>query len=279
MIQQHSYQKRDLLTGFFLAFGLIALIGSLWISGQHIPFFKSHLILHTELSQGQGLNSGSLVALNGITVGNIRKIEISSEDIRKIRVTLEIKGDFHKKIPQDSYIEMKTQGALGDRYLQITPGKEEKTLESHGFIESKNSQDLIDFMGDKASEAQKLFFLLDESLSLLKSLNQKEKIHQILTQSEESLLEFKYLIKDLRQTLKTFQNQEQKTMQSSLIKLDSLLEDIHTGQGTLGLLIRDPSVYRQIKSLLDSPSSTQRLQHMESLYQKNLQFQKIKSSP
>jgi phospholipid/cholesterol/gamma-HCH transport system substrate-binding protein len=255
----------------FIVIGLISLIVSLFLSSEGISIFQSKITIFTELSQAQGISSGSLVALNGVTIGNVDKIDISLSDVRKIRVSLKIDNRYDNKIPKDSQIELRTQGALGDRYLQIKPGDSSETLTNGDFIQAKYSKDILDLISEKGGEAQKVFVLLDETITLLKSLNENQRVTQLLSNTQEAAKEVKLLSSELRQLVKNFDTQDRKILNQTLVKVNSVAEKLNQGQGTLGALINDPSIHRKIKDLLSNSNNQNKL---ETLYQKNLQFKK-----
>lgn len=274
-MSQIQQQKQALLTGMFIVVGTLGLILSLFLSGEGLPFMNSKVKIYTELTQSQGIASGSLVSLNGVIIGNVESIQISPQDIRKIRVQLQIQKKFDNKIPVDSIIELKTQGALGDRYLYITPGVSENSIQQEGFIQAKNSKDLLDILSEKGSEAQKIFYLIDETLTLLKSFNENQRVAHILQNTQEATLEIKSLSKEIKNLATQFNQNERETLSSSLKKMDSIFSKIDKGEGTLGALINDKSIHHQMKQILGrSPSR----EHLESLYQKSLNFNKKSSS-
>ena len=82
--------------------------------------FKSYKVVYLQLKHVQGLNIGSVVSLSGINIGNIYSIEIA--DGNQVRLALKIDEQFLKRIHKDAEAELRTQGALGDKYPDF-PGK------------------------------------------------------------------------------------------------------------------------------------------------------------
>jgi len=270
---QIEYQKRGIVTGMFIVIGLIALILSLFFSGDGLSFFESKMTLFTDLTQAQGISSGSLVALNGVTVGNVEKIDISLANVKKIRVTLKIDNRFNNKIPKDSTIELRTQGALGDRYLLITPGESSQYLTSGETIQAKETKDILDLISEKGREAQKVFVFFDQINTLLKTLNESQRLTHILTNTEEVTKELKLLTVEIRQLIKNLETQDRKVLSETLVKVNRIVDKVNQGQGTLGALINDPSLHKQLKEILGKSDAQNRL---ETLYQQNLQFRNSK---
>jgi len=272
-MSQIDHQKRGIITGMFIVIGLVGLILSLFLTSEGLSLFDSKVKIYTELTQAQGITSGSLVALNGVTIGNVEKIDISLHDVKKIRVSLKIEKKYNHKIPIDSFIELRTQGALGDRYLQITPGESTETLAHGDTIQAKFSKDILDLISEKGNEAQKVFIFLDETITLLKSLNENQRLTHILSNTQEATHEIKLLSTEVRQLVKNIDNEERTELKETLSKLNSVADKLNQGQGTLGALINDPVIHRQIRDLLGKSASQNKL---ETLYQQNLQFKNHK---
>ena len=235
--------NKHFLSGLFLIIGFLVTTLSLFYSEQGLyEFFDKKMYLHTYLDQASGLNRGSLVTLNGIKVGNIKQLEISPNDVRKIHLIIEIDSRLNQKIPKDSEIEVKTQGALGDRYLQITPGQLNEFLSDNETIVAKKNADLLDFLSDKGKEAEKLFLLLDEGIKLMRTLNEQGRIVETLKNLNQASIDLKSLIIDARKLIQNIDATERVSVIKTLNNFQQISEKITRGEGTIGALIQDPTV-------------------------------------
>ena len=84
-------------------------------------FFSRTYHLKIHMPQVQGLGKGSVVSLSGVPVGNVERIEFvpgSSE----VEVNITVQKSAQRKITEGSLASIKTQGALGDKYVYIEPG-------------------------------------------------------------------------------------------------------------------------------------------------------------
>lgn len=114
-----------LTLGIFVILGLSLLFFLAYLT-EGISLWSSHFKLYTHLNQSSGLNRNSLVTLNGVPVGFVHEVAVDENNIHQVKVTIKIENKLLNKIPADSFITLKTQGALGDKYLEITPGKVQK---------------------------------------------------------------------------------------------------------------------------------------------------------
>lgn len=241
-----SHQVR---VGFFVVIGLIIATASIFIVGGE-GFMKKHIEIYADFESVQGLNEGSVVSLAGIKVGNIKGFSLDSEP-GKIRVIMQLDELFLRKITEGSTIEVRTAGALGDKFLYIAPGPvSERHLNAGEKIDVLKASDIMSVLSEKGGEARRVFDIMKESEILLKSINNENRIERILTNLSQSTSEMKIAATDARQIMATIkdQNAAQKAS-SSIDKLDRILAKIEKGEGTLGALINDSSLHESLKSM------------------------------
>jgi len=106
-----------LLLGFF-SFGWLALqLGEVsWLSSGH------SYVIYAEFDNISGVKSGADVQIAGVVVGTVRGITLSSDDLA--RAALQVNNNV--KIPVDSIASVKSQGIIGDKFIQITLGGDEE---------------------------------------------------------------------------------------------------------------------------------------------------------
>ena len=102
-----------------------------------------------------GLKVRAPVRSAGVNVGRIKSIKLDAKTYQGI-VTLEIHNDV--QFPKDSSAKILTSGLLGDQYIGIEPGAEEKNLVAGDIIKQTQSavvlEDLISqVLFGKAAEA------------------------------------------------------------------------------------------------------------------------------
>ena len=114
----------------------------------------SHFVLYAEFGKADGLMNGAPVRLAGMPVGYVSEQKFG--DNFQVRVTL----SFDKKldIPLDSSVTIETDGLLGAKHVELTPGADEEMLES----------------GDTLAYTQDVL-LLDELLNKLNTYMAKKK--------------------------------------------------------------------------------------------------------
>jgi phospholipid/cholesterol/gamma-HCH transport system substrate-binding protein len=126
---------RDLIVGTFVAIGLAAIaylsiqVGGVTYAG------RGGLRLYATFDQIGGLKPRAPVAVAGVTVGQVRAIDL--DDRLRARVTLDVEKGL--QLPIDSSAAIQTQGLLGDQFIALEPGGEDALLADGDEIEFTES--------------------------------------------------------------------------------------------------------------------------------------------
>lgn len=241
--------------GLFLFIGLIAILVTILTLGANKNIFTPVIRTHSFFDSVQGINEGSVVSYSGIVVGNVERVEFDSER-KKVRISLKIDQNQAKIIAFDSTLEIKTQGALGDKYIYITPGESEKKIEDGMEISVQDQGDFLGTFAKRGNEAEKIFDILNNLNTLTKQLISENKIDKI---TNNLLIASQNISKASVHTEKLTSDLQ---LKPTIEKLDRILNKIDQGQGTLGGLINDPSIHNQLKSFL---GASQKKNHLKNI--------------
>lgn len=266
MESQHSTQIK---VGIYLGIGIICILASIFFLGADKALFRRYVKLHAHFEQVQGLSVGSVVSLSGVTVGNVQDITFRPDE-NKLDVTMSVDSKYINRIRKNSEVEIRTQGALGDKFVFIFPGdpREPEAKDGEVLGISKPS-DLIGVISERGSEAGKLFDVIDEVYKMAKTMNSENRMGKIMNNFEVASANLAQTSKDAQKIVATFNSGNAgDKLHHSVEKLDSILTKIDKGEGTLGLLINDPSVHNQLKSYL---GGTQRKNHVKSLLRTSIE--------
>ncbi|MBP1709254.1 MAG: Mce-related protein [Deltaproteobacteria bacterium] len=119
----------ELLVGLFMIIGITCLTYlSIKLGRMEIIGDKGYK-LYAEFSEIGGLKNGASVEIAGVEVGRVKNISLSDY---QAKIELQIKSGV--KIQEDSIAAVKTKGLLGEKYIQISPGGDEKIIPPGGRI-------------------------------------------------------------------------------------------------------------------------------------------------
>ncbi|MFH2123658.1 MAG: outer membrane lipid asymmetry maintenance protein MlaD [Pseudomonadota bacterium] len=119
----------------FLAFGYLALqLGEVGILSSG----KSYVI-NAEFDNISGVKKGGAVQIAGVVVGQVRRTWLGEDELAHVALQID-KG---VKVPVDSMASVKSQGIVGDKYIQLTLGGDEKLfVEGDVLTDTESAVDL-----------------------------------------------------------------------------------------------------------------------------------------
>lgn len=122
--------KLELKVGIFVFFGLLILVVFILSIGGFKSWTQGYRV-KINFDFINGVKIGAPVRFAGIDVGDVKKINfIFLPEGPKVEVTAWVKKDI--KIPQDSTVWVNTLGLLGEKYIEIMPGKDWKNIVAQG---------------------------------------------------------------------------------------------------------------------------------------------------
>lgn len=113
--------RNEIKVGIFATVGLILFCVSIIMLGGARSLFTRSYELKIHIPQAQGLGKGSVVTLVGLQIGNIDRITFA-EGSSDVEVVVRIDKGVQNRITEGSKATVKTQGALGDKFIYIEPG-------------------------------------------------------------------------------------------------------------------------------------------------------------
>lgn len=244
-----SQMSHQLRTGIFVFIGLILLMLSLFVVGGE-EMLKSYVTLHAYFDQVQGLAPGSVVSLAGVRVGNVDKIQFIPQQ-NKLDVFLKVDKSLLHRITQGSSVEIRTQGALGDKFIFIIPGEPNApALKDGEALPIAKSTDLMAVLAEKAGQAGQLFDVISDVHKITQSIVAEGRMDQIMKDVSSATKDFRAAAQDGREVVSQIRNDDTKKLAMAIDKMNSIMTKIDNGQGTLGALINDPSLHDSLKAML-----------------------------
>jgi hypothetical protein len=110
--------------GIFVAFALCALSIGIFLIGNKEFLFNKTFVLKTDFPNVGGLDKGSEVRVGGIHEGTVSRIDLPAEPGGKVTVEMKLHTATENLIRKDSSASIKTEGLLGDKYIEISFGTE-----------------------------------------------------------------------------------------------------------------------------------------------------------
>lgn len=147
--------KNDVWVGLFVAIGAVAVLFLALKSANLLQWsFDKGYQVTAKFDNIGGLKVGAAVKSAGVVVGRVKAINFDGESFQaRVTMDLESKNQF----PKDSSLSILTSGLLGEQYVGITPGADEKNLVAGDRIGSTQSAVVLEnlisqFLYSKAAD-------------------------------------------------------------------------------------------------------------------------------
>ena len=128
----------EMSVGVFMMVGLMAVAYMTLNLGGLELFGGNYYKVHASFTSVSGLKAGARVEIAGVQVGKVSRISLVNDEAE---VVLSLKPEV--KIGSDVFASIKTQGIIGDKFVQLTPGMEDDYLHDGGEItETESAVDL-----------------------------------------------------------------------------------------------------------------------------------------
>lgn len=147
--------KNDVWVGLFVLIGAVAILFlALQAANLLTLSFQSSYLINAKFDNVGGLKPKAAVRSAGVVVGRVEEIAFDDKSFQA-RVTLAMESRY--VFPKDSSLKILTSGLLGEQYLGIEPGADEKTLVAGDTVSSTQSAMVLEslisqFLYSKAAE-------------------------------------------------------------------------------------------------------------------------------
>lgn len=238
-------KKNYLISGIFISILLAISSVTIFMLNKENPLFSRRVYIKTEVKNAQNLKIGAAVQLKGIKIGSISSIDF--KDLDTLVITLGVNADYKDWIHKDSFISFRTQGVLGDRFLEILGGSETAPVVSEGDYLKTNDTNQIDHIITKSEDlivvAGSILTKVDKIISSVEN-NRLDRLLQNLENLTSNTNKVMSTLNDknLSQSIANF-----KQSSDSMSKVTKQIEE---GPGTLHALIYDQGLHEDLRSLV-----------------------------
>src|SRR5216684_3006335 len=211
-----------------VAMAILAVLIYLITGETHL--FQSNANIFTYMNDSAALAEGAPVYLNGIPIGQVKKIMLSgSYDPRRVvKIDMQIPEDKLSSIPVDSEASISAANVLGTKYINIKKGMSKNTVRPGQELPSLNTAEFED--------------VVQQGYAVLASLQETVKrVDRIVGIVENGKGSIGKLLKD-----PSVYNEAQKTVND----VHKIVTDINDGKGTVGKLLKSDELHKQIQDTI-----------------------------
>jgi phospholipid/cholesterol/gamma-HCH transport system substrate-binding protein len=199
------------------SFVLIAALGLTFFvtSVSNFSFAQKGYKLQLIFTFANGLRDAAPVRVSGVEAGLVKHMDVyvDQQDGKKTKVRVNVWIREGVQIPADSTATINQLGLLGEKYIEITPGR------SVEFLQENSS-----FIGSDPVPIEKI----------------TEQVNHLTNKLELTIDKINSGV---------LSDQNQKSLQATLADLSDVINHIKQGQGTVGKLLMDDSIYKNLDEL------------------------------
>ncbi len=263
-------KAREFRVGIFVIFGIVGFFLVLFLMTSP-AMFRGRYMVATHVEDAQGIRRGDPVRMRGINIGRVHRFELDPNG--GVVITLEVEGEW--PIPQGSRTELLSMGVLGGMVVSVVPGDGDRTVGPRDVLPGTSSGGVLASADDLAGDASDLFrrlrgLLSDSAVAGAGAavLQLRDVLGDVRAITEGQADEMRMLIATLRRSADnveqateaeewsqalaaaqaTLQRMEEAVgaMDQSLSSIQVIAGRIEDGEGTLGRLSVDSSLYESL---------------------------------
>ena len=273
--------SREIKTAVLVIASVVLFIwGYSFLKGKAL--FANYKTFYVTYTNVEGLVKSAPVTLNGLAIGKVNDIKINETD-GSVVVELQITSDF--PISSTSAAVLYEPGFIGGKQIAIEPDFKNKTLAEDGqelpgelklsltasiqeklvplqakfetvLVEVEKLLQGVNSVLDKKSQENLKITLAELSKTMVEIHAASTNVNSILTDNKSDLkgvvTNFKKVSTDFAKISDSLSKADLgktvKSFNTSLAKVDAILLDLEAGKGSAGKLLKDESLYSNLKA-------------------------------
>ena len=268
--------RRDFQVGIFVILGLLSILVALFLLTDPSTF-RGRYLASTVVEDAGGIRKGDPIQMKGVNIGRVHAFTLVPEGVL---ISLELEGGW--EVPSDSRTRLVSAGILGGRTVEVVPGTSPIPLQRGGQLAGENVPGLLDFPPDLGKNAEDVLERIQTLLttptlediqgsarelrSLLGQLSelaeaQGDEVTRLTESLNRSALgledaagsgeDFASAVARADSALATVQETSQSLLRASS-SLETILLRMEAGEGTLGQLSTDSTLYEKLAEAAES---------------------------
>ena len=226
----------ELKVGLVIFFGVMVVAVAITSFGHLAQLFHSKQIISAVFGDIRGLRHGAPVWIGGMEAGNVGKILFPrpGED-EGIHVKMVVNSDMAAMVRSDSKASIRTQGLLGEMYVEISLGSPgAPPLSSDHNVKGIVPVDMKDLISGSSQALGDLDRVLQNLNEVMTKITEGQGAVGRFVNDPSLYQELTQLTSEARNVLLKFEN----------------------GEGTVAKLLRDPGLFHQLTALADRSEAT-----------------------
>lgn len=234
-----SHTRNNIKLGVFVLAGLALTITGFYLIGKNRSLFGANFELKARFSNLNGLMKGNNVLYSGIQAGTVKSIRIVNDTT--IQISMLIDEDLKPFIHKNALVSIGTEGLMGNKVVQITPGQGKAIAVVPGDILNARKSIIIDEMFQTLARTNENILHISEVL--------KVAVMQVNNSEIWKLLEDKETAVQLRSTLTNI-NKASIAANKIAMGINDIVDRTREGKGGAGTILTDTAFASELKNVM-----------------------------
>ncbi len=254
--------------GLFVFIGTVLIIVAILFIGNKESLFTSTINIKAYFSEVEGLKTGAPVRLSGYDIGSVSNISLAPDTTGKVIVQMRIENDVRTFVRLNSVATISTEGLVGKKIVSISPGTTDyEIVRDGGIIESVDPVNVQQIIAESQGVIANLRIMTKDFSEITTKINEgKGTVGKIFNDDElyyaavdltksadESLDNMTSRLKEITDYIVELGkgiNNVMNNVDTTIVGVKELTSKINRGEGALGALIADKSVYDSVKTVI-----------------------------
>jgi outer membrane protein OmpA-like peptidoglycan-associated protein len=162
--------SRAFRLGIFIVTTLVILAAGVFLIGDKRFLFRRTYQLSADFQDVDGLANGADVQVGGIHMGTVKRIQLPDQPSGKLTVLMDLSDSTKNIVRKDSVASIKTEGLLGDKYIEISFGSgNAANIENGDTIKGEQPKDFANAAVTATNQATETAAAFKQDADALKS--------------------------------------------------------------------------------------------------------------
>ncbi len=265
MAQRKTLAWAELRVGLLVTASFILLLLAIFYIGGDSGFFIPKYTVTAYFPSANGLRTGAEVWLEGVTIGNVDTVRISTQGDpgRSVEAVMQLDQRFQNIIRSDSTANILTTGLLGDMHIEMTRGTDAgQPLADGGSLQGVETGDIRQIITSTNDFVANLEVLSEQFRRMAERVDRGEGTigkflsdTSIYDNANRATEEMTTLVRDARTGNGTIgrlmaDDGLYQRINTTMDRVDNVIARVERGEGTIGKFVTDPSLYNRSDQLV-----------------------------
>jgi phospholipid/cholesterol/gamma-HCH transport system substrate-binding protein len=263
----------EIISGVAIFFALVIFIGG-YLFLKNVALATDRYTVTIHFQDVTGLEKSDFVSVSGLRIGRVDRLRLNG-----LSVLVDVKIEPGLELPVDSRAQIKSLGMVGEKFIDIMPGKSDQMLADGDEIQGLHAGDISDLGGSMEDLLKQAQQFLDELQSIIHTVfdsdtqrDLKESLYHLRNLSsglDNNLIHMNRTLANLDSLSTNLADRRQKVgtsidnfyaasnrledftnkLDNSLTSMQTLLTKIENKEGALGKVISSDELYNDIRHL------------------------------